>query len=132
MRTRLGLGHSVSALALLAGASAAAAQVPVVELEPNNTPSTANHISPALYPTGAVAIDGVIGPDGALAGIDFFSFDLLAGDFVAVSAFDNTPEVPDDNDPLLGIFNPGGMLFDSDDDDGPGLLPSYSFTVPSS
>jgi len=103
----------------------------VQEVEPNNTPSTAQVISPALYPTGAVAIDGFIAPDGALNGIDFFAFDLLAGDFVAVSVFDDTPAI-DDNDPLLGIFGPDGLLFASDDDSGPGLLPSFSFVVPTS
>lgn len=132
MRTGLGSYQFVPALALMGAASMAAAQVPVLEVEPNNAPSTAQLVSPALYPTGAVAIDGLIAPDGALNGVDFFAFDLLAGDFVAVSVFDDTPAIDDDNDPLLGIFDPSGILFDSDDDSGPGLLPSFSFVVPTS
>ena len=128
MRTGLRSYRYVPALALIGAASIAMGQVP--EVEPNNTYAAANVIGPALYPTGAVAIDGLIAPDGTTAGIDFFAFDLLAGDFVAVSVFDDTPGDDTDNDPFLGIFGPGGTLFDESDDDGPGFLPSYSFFVP--
>lgn len=129
MRNGLRSGVFVASLAV---APFAAAQVPVLETEPNNTFATANLISPAQYPTGAVAIDGVIGPDGTPGGIDFFAFDLSAGDFVAVSVFDTTPGGPGTADPLMGIFSPAGTVFDVSDDDGPGLLPSYSFVVPES
>jgi len=49
MRNGLRSGVFVASLAV---APFAAAQVPVLETEPNNTFATANLISPAQYPTG--------------------------------------------------------------------------------
>lgn len=106
-------------VAVLGLASAAfAGGSPLSESEANNTPGTANFIADTFYPFGAVAIDGSLAPGD----VDYFSFDLNAGDFVAAAVYDFTPDDGGDNDSLLGVFGPGGVFFDSDDDDGPGLL----------
>lgn len=100
-------------------ASAAfAGGTPLSESEANNTPGTANFIADTFYPFGAVAIDGSLAPGD----VDYFSFDLQAGDFVAAAVYDFTPDSGTDNDSLLGVFGPGGVFFDDDDDDGPGFL----------
>ncbi len=109
-------------IVLAAGAAASAQVVPFTESEPNNSLATADFISQALYPTGAVAIDGAV----SAGDVDFFSFNLSAGDFVAFSVFELTPG---GSDGYLGIFGPGGVLFAADDDNGPGLMPSYAFFV---
>lgn len=103
----------------------ATAQTPFVESEANDTFATADFVSSALYPFGGVAVDGAV----STSDVDYFSFDLTAGDRVGLSIFDFTAD-DDDNDSLLGIFAPDGTLFDSDDDDGIGLLSMYQFEVP--
>jgi hypothetical protein len=123
MKKLLGM---VSVLALSSGAYAQ-----LSELESNDTIASANFVGAALYPTGAVAIDGSLSPGD----VDHFSFNLTAGDRVAVATYDfatdNTTGLGG-LDTLLGVFGPGGAFFDSDDDDNIGLLSSYQLVVPTS
>lgn len=116
--------HLLTAAACV-GALAAFSSAAVMEVEPNNTTGTANFIPASLYPTGGVAIDGALVPGD----VDFFSFSFNSGDFVTVSVFDFTPGLPFDNDSVIGVFGPSGLV-DEDDDDGPGLLSSLAFLVP--
>lgn len=113
------------------GAGAAFAGVPLVEIEANNTVPTANFVPRATYPFGGVAIDGTLAPGD----VDFFSFDFTAGDLVTASTFDFVPDASGNQsatglDTYLGVFDPGGVLFITDDDDGPGFLSSLYFVVP--
>lgn len=119
MRKLLGAAVVLS----LAGVAYAA---PLSEIEANNTYATANFVGAALYPTGAVAIDGDLAPGD----VDHFAFALTAGDKVAVATYDFFDPNASALDTLVGIFGPGGAFFDSDDDDNIGLLSSYQFTVP--
>ncbi|MDX2200752.1 MAG: PEP-CTERM sorting domain-containing protein [Phycisphaerae bacterium] len=118
----------LSTVAVLSFAAAAFAQTPVVESEANNSVGAANFISSALYPTAAVAIDGSLNPGD----VDYFSFDLAQGDRVAVATYDFAGPNVSNLDTLLGVFGPGGALFDSDDDDNIGFLSAYQFVVPTS
>ena len=111
---------------LVVGGAAQAANLPLMEMEPNDTIDTANFIDSSNLTNGGLAIDGTLGQND----VDFFSFEFQAGDFVTFSVFDFTPEDGFDNDSFLGIFNPDGSLLDTDDDDGPGFLSSYAFFVP--
>lgn len=122
-----------TALLVVSAAGVANAQ-PVNEAEPNDTTGTAQFIPASNFPTGAVTITGTLAPGGGDTtpdGIDFYSFDFTSGSLVTGSVFDFTPDIPDDNDSLLGVFAPDGTLFDFDDDDGPGLLSSISFITTS-
>ena len=116
----------IGSVAVLGLTAAAYAQFPLSETEANNSPATANFVGAAFYPFGGVAIDGSLSPGD----VDYFSFDLAAGDLVGVAVYDFT-DAAFDNDSLLGVFGPGGVFFDSDDDDGIGFLSSYQFEVPS-
>lgn len=122
---------------------AAAASAQVLESEGNNTPATANFISAATYPFGGVAIDGAL----SAGDVDYFAFDLTAGDQVGVTTYDfrsangsfpiggpPQPGTPGAGgiDTMLGVFGPGGVFFAADDDDGVDFLSSYQFIVPTS
>lgn len=119
MRAVVG-GVGVAAITGLACAQV----VPLVETEGNDTFASANFIHFSNYPTGAVAIDGQL----TAGDVDFFSFQVSAGDFVTFSVFGLTF----DGDGYLGIFAPDGALFGADDDSGVGLFPSYAFVAPTS
>ena len=114
----------IGSVAVLGLAAAAYAQVP--EVEGNNTPGTANVVGAAFYPFGGVAVDGSLNPGD----VDYFSFDLTAGDLVAVATYDFFAPSSSSLDTLIGVFGPGGVFFDSDDDDNIGLLSAYQFEVP--
>lgn len=116
---------------------AAFANPPLIEAEPNNTYPTANFTPKFTYPFGGVARDGTILPGD----VDFISFDFVAGDYVTAAIYDWTAapldgiqndgnEVPIDNDSYLGVFAPGGVLADVDDDAGPGFLSAIHFYAP--
>ncbi len=113
--------RKVVVLATLFGLSSAAfAQFPLLEAEPNNTFASANHIPAGAYPFGGVAVDGELrGGD-----VDFFSIDLVAGDLITASVFDFSPPDGGALDTVIGLFRPDGSLLQGDDDDGPGLLSS--------
>jgi len=105
-------------------ASALGGIVPLDEVEPNDSIAEAQFIDSSNYPTGAVAIDGSLSPGD----VDYYSFDLLAGDLISATVFDFTAD-PFDNDSLLGLFDPSGALAETDDDDGIGFLSSIQFEV---
>lgn len=115
---------------VLGGLGVVAQAVPLNESESNNTLPSANFVAAAFYPFGAVAVDGSL----AAGDVDYYTFDLIAGDNVAVATFDfsgnGEPSDPDSLDTLLGIFAPDSTLFDSDDDDNISFLSAYQFTVP--
>ena len=115
-------------LAVLGLAATAFAQTPVVESEANNSYATANFIAAALYPTAGVAIDGSLNPGD----VDYFSFNLAAGDLVGLSTYDFSGNTSSALDTMIGVFGPGGAFFDFDDDDGIGFLSMYQFQVPTS
>lgn len=112
-------------------ATVAAAQTPFVETEDNGTLASANFVAAAMYPFGGVAIDGTLAQGGD---VDYYAFDLTAGDSVAVATFDfsGNGEVgdPDSLDTLLGVFAPDGTLFGVDDDDNISLLSAFQMVVP--
>lgn len=128
----------ISRLVALAGAgllasSAASSGAPQLEMEGNNAFATANHSGPLQMPLGAVAWDGSI----SIGDVDYFTFDMLTQEYFTGYVFDRTPEAFDadlsdgnegtDNDSLMGVFFPGGVPHDRDDDSGPGLLSTYHF-----
>jgi uncharacterized protein (TIGR03382 family) len=101
-----------AALALTAGAANAGA---IVEVEPNDSIATAQFINPANYPANAFAFDGFLEPGD----LDFIS--ITVPDAIALTAL--TVSIPPDFtsvDTIIGIFDSGGTLIDSDDDEGPG------------
>ncbi len=118
----------IATVGVLALSTAAFAQFPLSETEPNDTVGSANFISSAFYPFGAVAVEGTLDVED----VDYYSFDLTEGQLVTAAVYDFTPDLGIDNDSLLGVFGPGGAFFDEDDDDGPGRLSSIHFFVPSS
>lgn len=99
----------------------------VAEVEPNDTFPTAQVLPPDFFAGyGAGAVEAYLGTND----VDFFTVFLPADTLVTASVFDYTPEVTYDNDSLLGVFDPSGALFDTDDDDGPGYLSSIHFFPP--
>lgn len=99
----------------------------VAEVEPNDSFATAQMLPPDFFSGyGAGAVEGYL---GALD-VDFYTVFLPADTLVTASIFDYTPDLPIDNDSILGVFDPGGAIFDEDDDDGPGRLSSIHFFPP--
>lgn len=119
---------SMAVLALTAVSSYGA----ITEVEANNTFATAQGIPVGTYvPDGGFAVDGFLGAGD----VDYYSVFLNAGDYIGVAIFDFTPGDSDsgginDNDSYLGIFDPGGGLFEVDDDDGPGFLSATHIFIP--
>lgn len=118
--------RKILGLLAVSGLTGSAWAGPISEVESNNTIASANFVAAALYPTGAVAIDGALDDDD----VDYFEFDLLTGDRVALATYDFAGPNDSNIDTLIGIFDPSGAFFDLDDDDGISLLSSYQFTVP--
>lgn len=89
------------------------------ESEPNNTWATANVIPSH---DGTIIINGSRVGDGSA---DYFRFPVLAGDtlFASVCCI---------GDPMLGLFDPSGNYVLADDDSGPGLMPYFAYTIPTS
>jgi hypothetical protein len=97
-----------------------------METEPNNTFATGNNIGSL---TALIVVNGSrVGDNSA----DFFRVFLTAGQVVTFAV--NSPGGPTfDDDPVLGLFDPGGMPLLTDDDGGPGFDPLISnFLITSS
>ncbi|MGQ9916104.1 MAG: PEP-CTERM sorting domain-containing protein [Bryobacteraceae bacterium] len=89
------------------------------EVEPNNSLATANLIASH---DGSITIYGSrIGDNSA----DYFRFPAVAGDTL-------TATVCCTGDPMLALFDPGGVLVVYDDDSGPGWMPYLSYPISSS
>ena len=100
---------------------------PVMEVEPNDDFGTAQVLPADFFGGyGAGAVEGYL----ATLDIDFYTVYLPADVLATASVFDYTPDDGFDNDSYLGVFAPDGALFDTDDDDGPGLLSSIHFFPP--
>lgn len=104
--------------------SSIAAAGDVVEFEPNGSLLTAQALG--MLTPGAFSILGSIDE----ADVDYFSMQINANTLVGVSIFDFTPEDPFDNDSFIGLFDSGGTLLISDDDNGPGFLSQFSIILP--
>lgn len=88
------------------------------EIEPNNSWATAN-----LIPThdGSLTISGSrIGDNSA----DYFRFPALAADTLQAT-------VCRGGDPMLRLFDPSGTAEATDDDSGPGFMPTLSDAISS-
>jgi hypothetical protein len=97
---------------------------PLEEVEPNDSFGGAQILPGDFFDLyGAGAVEGFLGEGD----VDFYKVSLPADVLVTASVFDFTPEEGFDNDSLLGVFSPDGLLFDEDDDDGPGFLSSIHF-----
>lgn len=115
------------AFAVVGMLSTAALAGGIMEVEPNDSFGGAQVLPDDFFePFGAGSVEGFLGADD----VDFFKVDLVAGVLATASIFDYTPEDGFDNDSILGVFDPGGTLFDFDDDDGPGFLSSIHFFPP--
>ena len=114
-------------LVLIAAAgflTAGAFAVPLDEVEPNDSFATAMPLPPDFFDGyGAGAVEGFL----AAVDVDFYAVALPADVLVTASVFDFTPDDDYDNDSYLGVFDPSGALFDTDDDDGPGYLSAIHF-----
>lgn len=125
----LGIVPVLAAVLLLAAAPALAA---TAESEPNDTPATANALgagllSAAYPPAGAgAAIEGSLAPGD----VDWFSFELAAGQLVAIAVV--TPDGGAFSDPALRLVAPNGTVLADDDDSGPGFLPALRRRVTTS
>ena len=127
-RVLLGVGVAVA----LAGSNAPSVRAAVSEVEPNGSLASAQRIVPpstlltaAFPPPGSGAlVKGSIAPGD----VDYYAFDLAAGQLLTLAV------VTDDegalSDPVLGLFDPTGVLVAIDDDSGPGFLPALRLTVP--
>lgn len=87
----------------------------IIETEPNNTIGTAQVIGPENFPANAFAFDGTL----TAGDIDYICITMPQG--VALTAL--TVSVPPDFtnvNTVIGVFDSGGVLIDSDDNSGPG------------
>lgn len=89
------------------------------EVEPNNSWAAAN-----LIPShdGSITIYGSRSGDSSA---DYFRFPAVAGDTLQAT-------VCCTGDPMLALFDPGGILVVGDDDSGPGLMPYLSYPISTS
>ena len=120
--------HTLFAFAVGIALSSAASAQPILEIEPNDTFGTAQFLggSELFADNGGFSVLGFLGSSD----VDFYSIDLVPDELYTVSIFDFTPDDPFDNDSFLGIFNPDGTIFLTDDDGGPGFLSAIEFFVP--
>jgi hypothetical protein len=103
---------------LLASASSAA----VSEVEGNNVLAAANALTPV---GGGLLVEGALQPGD----VDFYSFSVSAGDFVTLAVVDSGRG--SHADPALRVFDASNAVVATDDDSGPGFLPSLRLIVPS-
>ncbi len=124
----MNMGHTLCALAAGIALSSVAIADPILEVEPNDTFGTAQFLggSELFAENGAFSVLAFLGA----VDVDFYTIDLVPDELYTVSVFDFTPGDPFDNDSILGIFSPDGVLILFDDDGGPGFLSSIAFTVP--
>lgn len=104
-----------SSLAFAVGSS-------VNEVEPNDSLITSQSLGSL---SGALAILGQLETED----VDFYSFTLQADTLFSASVFDFTPDRLDDHDSVIALFDSGGTMLASDDDEGIGLLSSLSFHI---
>jgi hypothetical protein len=117
---------SIGSLAICGAASAA-----VDEVEPNDTPLTAQDVSggaadlaDGYLPSGAgVLVRGAIAPGD----VDYVAFGVRAGQLVTVSVYQDSEGAFDD--PSVGLFDPTNVAVASDDDSGQGFLPSLAYAI---
>ena len=118
--------RAILSLVAIFGLCTVAVAQGVPEQEPNDTFGTAQ-VMPADFfgGYGAGAVEAYLGAGD----VDFFAVRLPADVLFTASVFDYTPWDDYDNDSYMGIFDPSGALYDTNDD-ALGYLSSYSFIVP--
>jgi hypothetical protein len=119
------MGRSIVLLIVL-GALVTKAVATVNELEPNDSIVTAQGLPTFASTCG----EGVLGSLSA-GDVDFYQIEIASGVLFSANVFDFTPLLPDDNDPILGLFDSGGTLIAFDDDGGPGTLAAIFVGIPS-
>ena len=122
MTRKTNLAVALLACLVFSGASIAS----IIDSEPNDSLGTASVIS---NPGGLFADAGVGLLDGSA---DYYSIDLLAGDFLTV----NTAGIEDpstlglDPDTILALADSAGTIIEFDDDDGQSRGSNFTFSIP--